>query len=292
MFASEFTLTNYSGTQFEVAVNREVRLLGAAAAWRKLGVKPSADVSLVAYETDNKITNAGKQAWKKDTGLLSIWILGMFTPSPSATIVVPIKAGPESELGVKVTSDYFGQVPPDRLVVKDDVIYFCADGKYRSKIGINPKRSKGVSGSYDADNKVLTIVQYNRARRRHRLRQLALEAPGQPLRRRRGQLLQRRPAHARRQANGPVLRAGILLPGRRAGAGQEPLAHPPHHPSERAGIRLGRRRPRHAGRVHRGHQERAQEPVKLRRHRIAPIATASPPRTAERRRDTIRPAQA
>ena len=161
MFANQFALTNYSGTQFEVAVNREVRLLGASDAWRKLGVKPAADVSLVAYETDNKITNAGKEAWKKDTGLLSIWILGMFTPSPSATIVVPIKAGPESELGVKVTSDYFGQVPPDRLVVKDDVIYFCADGKYRSKIGINPKRSKGVVGSYDADNKVLTIVQFN-----------------------------------------------------------------------------------------------------------------------------------
>ena len=160
VFATEFTLTNYSGTQFEVAVNRVVRLLGTGAAWQKLGVKPSAGVSLVAYETDNKITNAGKQAWKKDTGLLSIWILGMFTPSPGATIVVPIKPGPESELGVKVTSDYFGAVPPDRLVVKDDVIYFSADGKYRSKIGMNPKRSKGVSGSYDADNKVLTIVQY------------------------------------------------------------------------------------------------------------------------------------
>jgi len=26
---------------------------------------------------------------------------------------------------------------------------------------MNPKRSKGVSGSYDADNKVLTIVQYS-----------------------------------------------------------------------------------------------------------------------------------
>jgi hypothetical protein len=161
VFTSAFTLTNYSGTQFDVAVNRVVRLLGTVAAWQRLGVKPSADVSLVAYETDNKITNAGKQAWKKDTGLLSIWILGMFTPSPSATIVVPIKSGPESSLGVKVTSDYFGTVPPDRLVVKDDVIYFSADGKYRSKIGMNPRRSKGVSGSYDADNKVLTIVQYS-----------------------------------------------------------------------------------------------------------------------------------
>ena len=124
VFASEFPLTNYSGTGFEVAVHREVRLLSTEAAWRKLGVKPSRDVSLVAYETDNRITNAGKNAWKKDTGLLSIWILGMFTPSPSATIVVPIKSGPESKLGVRVTSDYFGQVPPDRLVVKDDVIYF------------------------------------------------------------------------------------------------------------------------------------------------------------------------
>jgi hypothetical protein len=161
VFASEFTLTNYSGTRFEVAVNREVRLLGTGAVWRRLGVRASADVSLVAYETDNKITNAGKNAWKKETGLLSVWILGMFTPSASATIVVPIKAGPETMLGVKVTSDYFGSVPPDHLVVKDNVIYFSADGKFRSKIGINPKRSKGVSGGYDADNKVLTIVQYN-----------------------------------------------------------------------------------------------------------------------------------
>ena len=160
LFASEFTLTNYSGTQFQVAVDREVRLLGTDAAWRRLGVKRSPEVSLVAYETDNKIKNVGKEPWKKDTGLLSIWILGMFTPSPGATIVVPIKPGPESELGVKVTSDYFGSIPPDRLVVKDDVIYFCADGKYRSKIGMNPKRAKGVSGSYDADHKVLTIVQY------------------------------------------------------------------------------------------------------------------------------------
>ena len=161
VFASEFALTNYSGTRFEVAVNREVRLLGTGTAWRKLGVKPSGEVSLVAYETDNKITNAGKNAWKKETGLVSVWILGMFTPSPSATIVVPIKSGPESTLGVKVTSDYFGSIPPDRLVVKDDVIYFSADGKFRSKIGINPKRSKAVLGSYDADNKVLTVVQFN-----------------------------------------------------------------------------------------------------------------------------------
>jgi hypothetical protein len=160
-FTAQFPLTNYSGTCFDVAVSREVRLLNPSTAWKKLGVKAPEGAKLVAFETDSSIKNAGKSAWQKDTGLLSIWILGMFNPSPSTTIVVPIKAGSDAHFGVKVTSDYFGQVPPDRLVVKDDVIYFSGDGKYRSKIGINPKRSKAILGSYDADNKVLTIVQFS-----------------------------------------------------------------------------------------------------------------------------------
>ncbi len=160
-FRSAFTLTNYSGTRLDVVVDREVRLLDAAAAWERLGVRPPTDVAIVAFESHNSITNAGSRPWTKDTGLLSIWILGMFTPSPGTTIVVPIQAGPESELGAKVTSDYFGMVPPERLAVKDDVIYFSGDGKFRSKIGISPRRSKGVLGSYDADSCVLTIVQFS-----------------------------------------------------------------------------------------------------------------------------------
>jgi len=161
VFGAEFSLTNYSGTLFNVGVEREVKLLPPEAAWEKLGVKPAKDVSVVAFASDNTITNKGKEAWKKETGLLSVWILSMFNPSPSTTIVVPIKAGPESELGKKVTSDYFGEVPPDRLVVRDDVVFLRADGQYRSKIGISPRRSKAILGSYDADSKVLTIAQFN-----------------------------------------------------------------------------------------------------------------------------------
>jgi hypothetical protein len=159
-FVSEFSLTNFSGTRFDVRVDRHVRLLSPADAWRKLGLPTDAAVKLVACDTENKLTNAGKNAWKKETGLLSIWILGMFNPSPATTIVVPIRKGPESELGVKVTSDYFGSVPPERLVVGEDTIYFSGDGKYRSKIGINPKRSKATLGSYDSDHHVLTLVKF------------------------------------------------------------------------------------------------------------------------------------
>ncbi len=161
VFAAKFSLSNYSGTEFDVAVNREVRLLDNETAWQRLGVPAAKAVNLVAFESDNEIKNVGPSAWQKESGLLSVWILGMFNPSPSATIVVPIQAGSERELGVKVTSDYFGSIPPERLVVKESVIYFSADGQYRSKIGINPQRSKAVLGSYDGDNRVLTIVQFS-----------------------------------------------------------------------------------------------------------------------------------
>jgi hypothetical protein len=160
-FEARFSLTNYSGTTFEVKVDRQVRLLTSRQAWHELHLEPLDGGNLVAYQSVNKISNAGSSPWTKETGLLSIWILGQFNPSPGTTIVVPIKAGPESELGPKLTSNYFGEVPTDRLVVKDDVVYFCADGRYRSKIGINPKRSKAVLGSYDADHRVLTIVQFS-----------------------------------------------------------------------------------------------------------------------------------
>jgi hypothetical protein len=88
----------------------------------------------------------------------------MFNPSPETTVVVPFKAGPEDKLGAKVNDAYFGKVPADRLVVKEGVLFFSGDGQYRSKIGLSPLRARPVLGSYDAVNKVLTIVQYNKPR--------------------------------------------------------------------------------------------------------------------------------
>ena len=159
-FRHAFELTNYSGTRFSVQADREVRLLAPAAAWKQLGLDPKAGVTMVAYESVNRITNTGQKAWVKDTGLLSIWILGMFTPSPATTIVVPFKPGPDAALGKPVNAAYFGAVPPERLVVKDRVAFFSGDGRYRSKIGIGPRRAMPTLGSYDAAGNVLTLVQY------------------------------------------------------------------------------------------------------------------------------------
>src|SRR5262245_28858581 len=73
-FRSSFGLTNYSGTKFEVKVNREVKLLDAKSACEKLGLKNVKGANIVAFESVNEISNAGKEHWKKESGLLSVWI--------------------------------------------------------------------------------------------------------------------------------------------------------------------------------------------------------------------------
>jgi hypothetical protein len=153
---------NYSGTVFDLRAEREVRVIEREAALKLLNATAGSDVKMVAYESNSKVVNLGKEPWKKETGLLSIWVLGMFNPSPEITIVVPFVAGPEDQLGPVANDSYFGKVPADRLVNKDGVLFFSGDGKYRSKIGLSPKRAKTVLGSYDAVNGVLTIVQYNK----------------------------------------------------------------------------------------------------------------------------------
>ncbi len=153
-------LTNYSGATFDLEVNREIHLLTRALIQQHLGVELKPDIKVVGFESINTMQNTGDQAWRKDTGLLSIWILGMFNASPATTVVVPFNTGADSELGPVVNDAYFGKVPVDRLVVKDGVLFFAADAKYRSKIGISPRRSKPVLGSYDAVHHVLTLAQF------------------------------------------------------------------------------------------------------------------------------------
>ena len=114
---------------------------------------------LVAYETVNSIRNDGP-AMTRDGGLVSIWMLGMLNASPKTVIVVPYRAGDESELGPVVKSDYFGEVPADRLKVLPEAILFLADSEFRAKIGTSQQRARNVLGSIDFAGGVLTIVQF------------------------------------------------------------------------------------------------------------------------------------
>jgi hypothetical protein len=162
VFRRESQLVNYSGTRFELRVDRTIRLLERQAAARMLGVSLAAELKLVAFESDNALVNTGAAAWTKPGGLLSIWILGMFQPSPRTTVVIPYREGPESKLGPVVNDAYFGKVPADRLLAKHGRLFFKGDGERRSKIGLSPERATGILGSYDAASGLLTIVSYTR----------------------------------------------------------------------------------------------------------------------------------
>jgi len=75
--------------------------------------------------------------------------------------VIPYNKGCESALGVVVTSDYFGEIPVNRLVDKEGVLYFKTDGKSRGKLGLNAKRTTGVAGNYNPLTRCLTIITFD-----------------------------------------------------------------------------------------------------------------------------------
>jgi len=161
-FKKRMTLLNYSKAQFDVDVDRTVRLLTDAEAAAALGVSIGSNVRSVAFESSNVVTNAGTAPWKPASGLVSIWILGMFNPSPQTTIAIPFAPGPDTTLGPVVNDKYFGKVPGDRLAIGNGIVFFKGDGEYRSKIGLSPSRALSAAGSYDAAGHVLTVVQYTR----------------------------------------------------------------------------------------------------------------------------------
>lgn len=153
VFKRSMHVTNWSGTSFDVDVERTVQIVEP-----KTTAK---DVSVVAFESVNKITNAGKAAWKRDTGLLSIWILAMYAPAADGRAILPFRV--DAPKGTPIVNDaYFGKVPEDRLSVHADkgFLTFVVDGTYRSKIGLGPRRAKNVLGSYSEGAKLLTIVEY------------------------------------------------------------------------------------------------------------------------------------
>ncbi len=158
IFQKELNLTNYSGTKFKIDISRKISLLSNNEI--KTALQLTSDkFSAVAYETENVIKNIGEEAWTKEKGLLSIWLLSMMNPSPEVTVVVPIKEGLESELGTRVNDNYFGKVSADRLKTTDKSVFFKADGASRGKIGLRPQRATKFMGSYDATNSLLTILE-------------------------------------------------------------------------------------------------------------------------------------
>jgi hypothetical protein len=80
----------------------------------------------------------------------------MFTPTPQTIVIIPFR--PKKNSRSYITDNYFGEIPAERLQIKDSVLFFTCDGKLRNKIGLSPVIAKPIACSFDFKNNVLTIV--------------------------------------------------------------------------------------------------------------------------------------
>jgi hypothetical protein len=158
LFTADAVIKNYSGNEFVFVIERRVRLLRQPEVESLLGATIPQDVQHVAYETLNRIENKSPLPWKKETGLVSIWLLGMMTPTDSTTVIIPFH--PYENARSLINTNYFGEIPADRLTIKDSVLFFKCDGRYRSKIGLPPSIAKPMAASFDFTRNVLTVITF------------------------------------------------------------------------------------------------------------------------------------
>lgn len=115
-FTREFALRSASDRVFRIGVERTIELVDRDGAEQTLGTEIPGDVKFVAYRTNNVITNRGDESWTRDSGMPSVWLLGMFNPTPTTTVFIPYN---RDFAGRIVNDEYFGKIPADRLIVEE-----------------------------------------------------------------------------------------------------------------------------------------------------------------------------
>ena len=156
----EMTLTNYSGFTFQLSVKRTIRTINPQQAQTDLGIAEwGPAIRYVGFESNNTLTNVSDRPWARETGLLSIWILGQFPAG--ATVVMPCRDGSGQ---IPYTTYFRGQTPEltgAEIKTGAHAIYYNGNGKAIGKIGLKPGKATGYFGSYHPDSRVLTIIQYS-----------------------------------------------------------------------------------------------------------------------------------
>jgi len=159
--SKDMNLTNYSGNRLSLRVDRGIKILNHQDIENCFGFHNNDSLRIVGYETENLLTNTGEQAWTVTNGMPCIWILDMFKPSSRTLIILPFEYARGENFDQVATTNYFGQIPPERLKHNDSMLFLRADGNSRGKLGIQPKKAKPLAGSYDPENSVLTIILFD-----------------------------------------------------------------------------------------------------------------------------------
>jgi len=154
VFKKLMQVTNYQNINFKVLINRTIDLFEISEIENNLNISIPKDLKVVGFQSENNLTNKSED-WKFNSGLLSIWILGMFNSSPQTTALIPTSSPKE------INTKYFGAIKDEKIKLEKDYVALTVDGLEKYKIGVLPKDAKNVFGSYDKDNNILTIVKYS-----------------------------------------------------------------------------------------------------------------------------------
>jgi hypothetical protein len=155
---------NWLGTRFRVRVDREIGIVPSKNLASEIRVSRPPDVSYVGYYSLNAITNLDDRAHEPSTGLIGIWILGMFEATSRTAIIAPTRPGDDATLGPRFNDDYFGKVSelsPERIALVGDAVVFRADASRVGKFGLSQARTTGLAGAYDFSRDLLTIVRFD-----------------------------------------------------------------------------------------------------------------------------------
>ncbi|MDO6470455.1 DUF6786 family protein [Maribacter sp. 1_MG-2023] len=148
-------IKNYQNYIFNIDVERKISILGKNKIEKNLNVYVDDKVSYVGFETVTKMVNIGANKWSKETGLISIWILGCIIPTDNTVAIIPTTGH------IDEVTNYFTPLDDSRMQIKDGFVYYKADANYLNKIGILPQNTVPVFGSYSPELNLLTIVEFS-----------------------------------------------------------------------------------------------------------------------------------
>ncbi len=153
---------NAQGVRFKARAEREITVLNRTQVSEILGIEIPSTVKLVAFQSLNKLTNTGETKWSPTTGLVNISVQSCFNANKDVRVFIPYRSGETSKLGDVVRDNFHDASASgsDRLFIDPAYISFNTDGRNMSGIGVSAKRSEGIVVSYDAKNRLLTLVLY------------------------------------------------------------------------------------------------------------------------------------
>jgi hypothetical protein len=163
VMGAECRIENVSGTRFHIGVSCRISLIDSPLNASKKKWEP---LKHLGYRCEVSFQNLSNEPMRKETGLLSIWLLGMYLIGPDAHVIAPFE---KKAAGRIVTDTYFSPagLSRSRLKIHEKAGYllFKADGKERSKIGLSRMRASSSIGSIDFGRNLLTVWRFPIRRR-------------------------------------------------------------------------------------------------------------------------------